>query len=101
MHCFRVPARLRADSDGQLQTHHNRPTQTQQESATEVVNPSTGVGAILNHQARMVDSVSARAVYNHNSHIVMPTNFSSDTASGVTTPRSAQNSSNNHQVRFQ
>ena len=69
MHCFKVPARLRADSDGLLQHNqlqigttaargtHESTSSTQKNEATFGSLDSTGV-----HSGEIQDSMSAKAV---------------------------------------
>ena len=113
MHCFRVPARLRADSDGLLHPHRSMAEQgsCSQPNAVHPIagnnnapanwagfSTIAGTGSINTTGGGNSDSVSAHAVYNDqggNSMGALPlvgkNNLSSDT--DVTTPRSAQNSS--------
>lgn len=85
MHCFRVPARLRADSDGLLQPNRSEEIH------------SNGPANVMSGSGSGPDSVSAMAVYNEGSGgrlgtIAHHNTFSSDMDVN-NTPRSAQNSS--------
>jgi len=88
MHNFKVPARLRADSDGMLQ--HNQTT------ASNIVHnqgcDSSGSDAMIGGNRALNDSVSARAV-DEEPMIAHHSAFSSGTEEESKTPRSQRHHS--------